>query len=568
MNVGDILNYSYTGAEQSVTLTPGKYKLEVWGAAGGNGNNSTNYAGGKGGYATGVIEISASTTVYIYVGGKGKGSTSNGVQTGGWNGGGDGGRYRGGSGGGGTDIRIGGTALSNRVIVAGGGGGGCYYSGYSGGAGGGSSGGDGVGFNTSYNAKGGTQNGGGSAGGYASSTRGTAGSLGQGGAAATSSTNNYARSGGGGGGYYGGGGGGYRSSSNYYYQGESGGGGGSGYVSSSLSSTQNKAGTTSFTDPDGTTVTGHSGDGYARITMTASPLTPPTNLSQSAQTYDSVTISWDAVTGATGYKVYKDGTLVSTQAGTSYTQGSLTPGESHTYGVTAYITGFETEASTITASAKSLPTPTGLAVSSSTFSSISLSWNATDATGFHLYRGGTLIATTSGTSFTDSGLTPATAYSYSLKTYYGTSESSAATLTASTQAVPTPTGFSVTASDYTEISLSWNSTAATGFHLYRDGTLIATTSGTSYTDSGLMPDTEYTYTLKAYYGSAESSAAALTAETPFALYVERPEFSSALFTVNPVIISGTTIIQIEVADVTRILPPEYHYAGEWTAGEQ
>ena len=42
------------------------------------------------------------------------------------------------SGGGGTDIRIGGTALSKRVIVAGGGGGGCYYSGYSGGAGGGS----------------------------------------------------------------------------------------------------------------------------------------------------------------------------------------------------------------------------------------------------------------------------------------------------------------------------------------------------------------------------------------------------------------------------------------------
>ena len=61
---------------------------------------------------------------YVYVGGQGKGTDLNGSSNsgdeGGWNGGGN--NYNGyGSGESATDIRIGGTDLSNRKIVAGGG---------------------------------------------------------------------------------------------------------------------------------------------------------------------------------------------------------------------------------------------------------------------------------------------------------------------------------------------------------------------------------------------------------------------------------------------------------------
>jgi hypothetical protein len=47
------------------------------------------------------------------------------------------------------------------------------------------------------------------------------------------------------------------------------------------------------------------------------------------------TLSWAAVPGATGYKVYRNGSLVSTQAGTSISQTGLTPNTSYSWTVVA-----------------------------------------------------------------------------------------------------------------------------------------------------------------------------------------------------------------------------------------
>ncbi|MCQ9185632.1 glycoside hydrolase family 18 protein [Streptomyces sp. IBSBF 2953] len=58
-------------------------------------------------------------------------------------------------------------------------------------------------------------------------------------------------------------------------------------------------------------------------------------------------------------------------------------------------------------------TPGGLAVSGTTSSSVSLSWNAVSgATGYSVYRGGTKATTVTGTSATVTGLTASTAYSF------------------------------------------------------------------------------------------------------------------------------------------------------------
>jgi hypothetical protein len=283
---GDILNCPYSGTYRTVTLPAGKYAFECWGAEGGKDTYSSTSAasGGKGGYSCGNITLSKSTTVYLYCGQQG---TQN--NTSAFNGGGSAAvqsvRTEVGGGGGGTDIRIGSTSLYARVIVAGGGGGAGrgYDDGkrlfYAGGAGGGTSGVKGAGYSSTYAGGAGTATSGGS--GNASGTFGSGG---------TGGYSGQALSGGGGGGWYGGGGGAAKyedvgGSSEVILKGYAGGGGGgSGYVYTKstaskypsgcllnsdyyLSDSGTSTGATSFPSTSGGTETGHSGNGYIRITV-------------------------------------------------------------------------------------------------------------------------------------------------------------------------------------------------------------------------------------------------------------------------------------------------------------
>ena len=255
-------DYSYTGAVQTATLKAGTHKLEVWGAQGGG---SSSHPGGKGGYSYGTLTLTKNITSYIYVGGQGTNDdgsfSSKATLVGGFNGGGygrawNGTSHNGGGGGGASDIRLVEDSLYARVIVAGGGGGGSDNG--NGGYGGGTSGGSG------------NMSGGSSSSGYGFGTGGDV-------------TYSGGECGGGGSGWYGGTGG---SSENYA------GGGGSGYVYTSgtassyptgvklnssyyLTNASTIGGNTSFTDNSGSTVTGHSGNGYARITSTVKASTAP-----------------------------------------------------------------------------------------------------------------------------------------------------------------------------------------------------------------------------------------------------------------------------------------------------
>lgn len=267
---GSVMNFDYTGSVQTATLAPGTYKLECWGAQGGNGssngNSNINAVGGLGGYSVGTITLSKTQKVYIYSGGKGQTKSNTGSYStvnGGFNGGGS--NYTcgsGGSGGGGSDIRIGTDSLYARVIVAGGGSGTGWT--IKGAAGGGILGLSN--YNSSYNS---TQTAGGIAYTSAYNIMPTAGTFGIGGNGSGSSEGGS----GGGGGWYGGGGAGYTGGSS----------GGSGYVYTSvtasnypngcllnssyyLTDTQTIAGNQSFLAPSGSTETGHSGNGYVRIT--------------------------------------------------------------------------------------------------------------------------------------------------------------------------------------------------------------------------------------------------------------------------------------------------------------
>lgn len=271
IKTGDILNFDYTGAVQSVTLPKGTYKLECWGAQGGNRSqdsaSATVTGSGLGGYSIGILTLTQLTTCYIYVGGQGgmSSSTGNVKVEGGFNGGGFASHEStgepGNGGGGATDVRIAQDSLYTRVIVAGGGGG-SGEDNETGGYGGGETGGAGSG-NTSL-----TQ---------ASQTSGGTNSFGFG-----LGGNTY-NGGAGGGGWYGGA---SRYSVSSYSTGSDseGGGGGSGYVYTSstaknypsgcllnssyyLTDAQTIAGNNSFVSPTGSSETGHSGNGYCRITV-------------------------------------------------------------------------------------------------------------------------------------------------------------------------------------------------------------------------------------------------------------------------------------------------------------
>ncbi len=128
----------------SITLEPGKYVMECWGAQGGRGraDGSLSGVGGYGGYSYGEIRLTSSIVFYMNTGGQGKNGASYcrncGGGAGGWNGGGTGGgddtNDAGGGGGGASDIRIVSGNLYSRIMVAGGGGGGIYGgAGYAGG---------------------------------------------------------------------------------------------------------------------------------------------------------------------------------------------------------------------------------------------------------------------------------------------------------------------------------------------------------------------------------------------------------------------------------------------------
>lgn len=269
IQTGDILNCPYSGSAKSITLPKGQYKLECWGAQGGNYGS---YQGGYGGYSIGILTLSKKTIIYLQTGGKGSDSSING----GYNGGGKG-VSSGRGGGGASDIRIEQNSLYARVIVAGAGGGSGVTNGCSGkGAGGGISGLDG--YSNAVTSSGGNRSGSGgsqTAGGISmSSIASTKGSFGQGGPAYQYSC------GGGGGGWYGGGGA-YDNDSDS--DGRNG-GGGSGYIYTSstasnypsgcllnssyyLTNAQTIAGNTAFASPTGANETGHTGNGYIRITV-------------------------------------------------------------------------------------------------------------------------------------------------------------------------------------------------------------------------------------------------------------------------------------------------------------
>ncbi|MFE2871809.1 fibronectin type III domain-containing protein [Embleya sp. NPDC059259] len=165
----------------------------------------------------------------------------------------------------------------------------------------------------------------------------------------------------------------------------------------------------------------------------------PTGLAAGAPTASSVPLSWNAVPGATGYKVYRDGALAQTVTGTGATVTGLAQGTTYSFQVTATNTAGESPRSaavsaTTTGVVEVPATPTGLAAGTPTATTVPLSWNAVPgATGYKVYREGAPDLTVTGTGTTVTGLTASTAYSFRVSATNSAGESAkSAAVTATT----------------------------------------------------------------------------------------------------------------------------------------
>ncbi|MDD2764142.1 MAG: fibronectin type III domain-containing protein [Opitutaceae bacterium] len=71
------------------------------------------------------------------------------------------------------------------------------------------------------------------------------------------------------------------------------------------------------------------------INFTVTALAPPTNFQSTLTGSTFVQLSWSAVSGATSYRVYRNGALIGSPTTTSFTDSTVTPGTAYTYTVEA-----------------------------------------------------------------------------------------------------------------------------------------------------------------------------------------------------------------------------------------
>lgn len=187
---------------------------------------------------------------------------------------------------------------------------------------------------------------------------------------------------------------------------------------------------------------------------------------------------------------------------------------------------------------------TGLYATKIATNSVDLTWNpATDNVGvdhYVIYRGDNIgsaqqIATSDTTSFTDTTVTQGGIY-----TYYVTAVDKAGNVSDSSNVIvinipikeentapdtekpAIVTGLHAMSVQYNSVDLMWSAgidnVGVDRYLVYRDGTIIGTTTATSYTDQTVAAETTYFYTIVAVDAAGNSSdrSSSLTITTPVA----------------------------------------------------
>jgi chitodextrinase len=290
--------------------------------------------------------------------------------------------------------------------------------------------------------------------------------------------------------------------------------------------------------------------------------TAPTGLTATATSHDRVDLSWSAATDDSGsidkYQVFRDGSLLAETNGLSVDYADTTVAESTTYSYTVKAVDASGNISPASASASvTTPAPpdvtppsapTNLTATAVAFNRVDLTWTAaTDNSGtiskYQVFRGGQILAETTGTSYSDTTVTESTIYLYSVKAVdpsgnVGPASDGASTTTpAAPDTTPpsAPANLAATATAYNRVNLTWsassdNSGTVTKYYIYRGGAVIAETTGLTFADTTVNASTTYSYVVRALDPSGNVSAASnmATVTTPAAPDTTAPSAPTGL----------------------------------------
>ena len=168
------------------------------------------------------------------------------------------------------------------------------------------------------------------------------------------------------------------------------------------------------------------------------------------------------------------------------------------------------------------PTTPGTPVVQSTISSaVSLTWApSTDDGGvvtYNIYRGGEFVGSSQEPAYIDTGLTPETTYTYTVRAkdrVGNLSEESGSVQGVTTAADVTepsvPTNLAVVSTTSNTATISWDASTdaigVAGYYIYRDTVKIATRSSPRFIDKNLAASTAYDYQVSAYDDAGNESA--------------------------------------------------------------
>ena len=251
-------------------------------------------------------------------------------------------------------------------------------------------------------------------------------------------------------------------------------------------------------------------DGVAELKMSNPSISAVEN------TANGIKVTWKALNGADGYRVYRRTSggswvrLIDSTAALSYTDKSaLTSGTNYIYTVRAY-KGSEWSWYNSGTSVTKLSIPS-LTKAENNVGGIKITWKSVKgASSYRIFRkpaGGSWkhIATTSSTTYTDkSSLTSGSKYTYTVRALKGSSLSWYNTSGVTETKLSNPS-LSSAQKVSGGVKINWGSVkGATGYYVYRkpsggSWTRIASTKSTSYTDK--TTNINYIYTVRAYKGS-------------------------------------------------------------------
>jgi fibronectin type 3 domain-containing protein len=254
----------------------------------------------------------------------------------------------------------------------------------------------------------------------------------------------------------------------------------------------------------------------------APPAAPPDLTAGHGDT--SVTLGWSPATDdvfVAGYRVARDGTNLGKVSGTTFTDSGLAQGRTYTYSVRALDESGNVsdpaQVSVYLPDTHAPSAPGSLSATETGNGGVALSWTAASdnvgVAGYDVSRDGTLLGTTDGTTFVDDA-PPEGSATYSVSAYdaAGNTGPAASTSTVLPDTVaPSLTGslqFAVSQSG--RVTVSWpagtDNVGVTGYEVWRDGTLIASPSATSFKDTDTIVTHTYSYGVVALDAAGNRSA--------------------------------------------------------------